>query len=278
MTGCLSIVATPIGCLEDISLRALRILREADAILAEDTRHTRTLCSRHDIRTPLRSMHEHTDESRIEGIVNELVGGAHFALVSDAGTPVVSDPGQYLVTRAAAAGVTIEPIPGPSAVLAALSVAGIPMRRFTFEGFLPRGGKDRREAVARIASSTAATVFFESPYRAHATLEELGSALGPERRIALCRELTKLHEQVLRGTIDEVRAALPNPPKGEITVVVAGDPAVMVEKDVDVPALVAEWKREGLSTKEMTRRLQQEASWKRNRAYRAVLDAIAAES
>lgn len=277
MTGCLSIVATPIGCLEDITLRALRILQEADVILAEDTRHTRTLCNHHGIRTPLRSMHEHTDESRIEDIVQELVEGAHFALVSDAGTPVVSDPGQHLVSLAADAGVVIEPIPGPSAVLAALSVAGIPMRRFTFEGFLPRRGKERRGAIARISESKAATVLFESPYRAHATLEELEEAIGGGRRVALCRELTKMHEQTLRGSVGEVRRLLPNPPKGEITIVVEGDPSVMVEKDVDVSALVSEWKREGLSTKEMTRRLQQEANWRRNRAYRAVLDALAAE-
>lgn len=278
MTGCLSIVATPIGCLEDISLRALRILREADAILAEDTRHTRKLCNHHDIDTPLRSMHEHTDESRIDAIVQQLVDGARFALVSDAGTPVISDPGQYLVTQAAKAGVTIEPIPGPSAVVAALSVAGIPMRRFAFEGFLPRGGKDRREAVARISSSTAATVIFESPFRVHATLGELRDAIGAERQVALCRELTKLHEEVLRGTIDDVLARLPDPPKGEITIVVAADPAIMMEKDVDVRALVAGWKREGLSTKEMTQRLQQETNWRRNRAYRAVLDALSAKT
>jgi len=277
MTGCLSVVATPIGCLEDITLRALRILREADAILAEDTRHTRTLCSKHGIRTPLRSFHEHTDDAKVDLLVEELVAGAHFALVSDAGTPVVSDPGAYFVSRAAAAGVVVEAIPGPSAVLAALCVAGLPVRRFRFEGFLPKSGGEREEALARISQSRITTVIFESPYRIHATLEDLEQVLKDGRRLALCRELTKMHEQTIRGTVKEARAELTNPAKGEITVVIEGASEEPVEKDVDVPALVGTWKGDGLSTKEMTQRLQREAGWKRNKAYRAILEALGAE-
>ncbi|MCZ6806236.1 MAG: 16S rRNA (cytidine(1402)-2'-O)-methyltransferase, partial [Deltaproteobacteria bacterium] len=234
MTGCLSVVATPIGCLEDITLRALRLLREADAILAEDTRHTRTLCSKHGIRTPLRSFHEHTDEAKVDLLVEELVGGAHFALVSDAGTPVVSDPGVYLVSRAAEAGVVVEAIPGPSAVLAALCVAGLPVRRFTFEGFLPKSGREREEALSRILQSGITTVIFESPYRIHTTLEDLERILKDGRRLALCRELTKMHEQTIRGTVEEVRAELSNPARGEITLVIEGASQEPVEKDVDV--------------------------------------------
>ncbi|MDH3199967.1 MAG: 16S rRNA (cytidine(1402)-2'-O)-methyltransferase [Myxococcales bacterium] len=274
MTGCLSVVATPIGCLDDITLRALRILREADAILAEDTRHTRTLCAKHGIRTPLRSFHEHTDDAKVDRLVEELVAGAYFALVSDAGTPVVSDPGAYLVSRAAEAGVVVEAIPGPSAVVAALSVAGLPMHRFTFEGFLPKSGRERVEALSRISRSQVTTVIFESPYRIHATLEDLGQALKDRRRLALCRELTKVHEQTIRGTVEEVRAALAAPAKGEITLVIEGASGEAVENDVDVGTLVVDWKREGLSTKEMTQRLQTEAGWKRNKAYRAVLEAL----
>jgi len=274
MTGCLSVVATPIGCLEDITLRALRILQEADGILAEDTRHTRTLCSKHGIRTPLRSFHEHTDEAKVDLLVEELVAGAHFALVSDAGTPVVSDPGAYLVSRAAAAGVVVEAIPGPSAVLAALCVAGLPVRRFTFEGFLPKSGGEREEALCRISQSRITTVIFESPYRIHATLEDLERTLNDGRRLALCRELTKMHEQTIRGTAEEIRAELANPPKGEITLVIEGASGAPVEKDVDVRALVVAWKGECLSTKEMTQRLQRDAGWKRNKAYRAVLEAL----
>jgi len=272
MSGRLSVVATPIGCLEDITLRALRILREADLILAEDTRHTRTLCSKHGIDTPLRSFHAHTNDDKVDGLVAELASGAHYALVSDAGTPVVSDPGVYLVSRAAHAGVDVDVVPGPSAVLAALSVAGLPVRRFTFEGFLPRGGGDRARSLDRIAQSDVTVVLFESPHRIHGTLDDLEHKLHDERQVALCRELTKMHEQTIRGTIGEVRRELSDPARGEITVVIEGKAPDAPVEDVDLEALVSEWKREGLSTKEMARKLQREFGWKRNVAYQAVLD------
>ena len=274
MSGRLSVVATPIGCLEDITLRALRILREADLILAEDTRHTRTLCSKHDIDTPLRSFHAHTNDDKVDVIISELAAGAHYALVSDAGTPVVSDPGVYLVSHAANAGLEVEVIPGPSAVLAALCVAGLPVRRFVFEGFLPRGGGERTRALDRVAQSTITVVLFESPHRIHATLNDLERVLGGERRIALCRELTKMHEQTIRGTIAKVQSELSDPARGEITVVVEGKPADAPIEDVDLEGLVFEWKREGLSTKEMTQKLQRDFGWKRNVAYQAILDAL----
>ena len=273
MSGRLSVVATPIGCLEDITLRALRILGEADLILAEDTRHTRTLCAKHGISTPLRSFHAHSNDDKVLQIVEELANGAHYALVSDAGTPVVSDPGVYLVSRAAEAGIAVDAIPGPSAVLAALCVAGLPVRRFVFEGFLPRGGGDRRRALQRIAHSEVTVVLFESPHRIHATLEDLERELGSERQIALCRELTKMHEQTIRGTVSEVRGELSNPARGEITVVIEGKAGDAAIEDVDLDALLMEWKREGLSNKEMTQRLQQDLGWKRNRAYQAILEA-----
>lgn len=274
MSGRLSVVATPIGCLEDISLRALRVLGEADLILAEDTRHTRTLCAEHGIDTPMRSFHAHTKDDKVDLIVAELTKGAHYALVSDAGTPVVSDPGVYLVSRAAEAGVDIEAIPGPSAVLAALSVAGLPVRRFVFEGFLPRSGGDRARALDRVAQSDITVVLFESPHRIHATLDDLERKLGGERQIALCRELTKMYEQTIRGTVAEVRSELSDPARGEITVVVEGKSAQAPVQDVDLEGLVSEWKREGLSTKEMSRKLQQDLGWKRNAAYQAILDAL----
>ena len=277
MSGRLSVVATPIGCLEDVTLRALRILREADLILAEDTRHTRTLCAKHGIDTPLRSFHAHSNDHKVDLIVSELVDGAHYALVSDAGTPVVSDPGVYLVSRAADAGVNVEAIPGPSAVLAALCVAGLPVRRFVFEGFLPRGGGDRTRALERVAQSAITVVRFESPHRIHTTLDDLQRALGDDRQIALCRELTKMHEQTIRGTVAEVRSELSDPTRGEITVVIDGRPADAPVEDVDLGALVVEWKREGLSTKEMTQKLQRDLGWKRNAAYQAVLDALKPE-
>lgn len=273
MPGRLSVVATPIGCLEDITLRALRILREADLILAEDTRHSRTLCSKHGVETPLRSFHAHSTEDKVDLIVGELVDGAHYALVSDAGTPVVSDPGVYLVARAARAGVEVEAIPGPSAVLAALSVAGLPVRRFVFEGFLPRGGGDRTRALDRVAKSESTVVLFESPHRIHATLDDLEVVLDGERQIAICRELTKMHEQTIRGSVEDARRELSNPARGEITVVIEGKRADAPIEDVDIDALVSGWKREGLSTKEMSRKLQTDLGWKRNAAYQAVLDA-----
>ena len=280
MAGCLSVVATPIGCLEDITLRALRVLNDADLILAEDTRRTRALCTRHGIRTPLRSLHAHTREEKIETLVRELASGAHFALVSDAGTPLVSDPGAHLVARAAEAGVVVESIPGPSAVMAALSVAGLPASRFNFEGFLPRSQRHRTDALQRIAQSPTTTVVFESPFRIHGTLSELRQILGPERRVVLCRELTKLHEQTLRGTVDEVREALSDPVKGEITMVIEGDrggPSDPSDEGIDVEALIADWRRDGLTPKEMTQRLQHQVGWKRNKAYRAVLEALKGE-
>lgn len=273
MPGRLSIVATPIGCLEDITLRALRVLREADFILAEDTRHTRTLCDKHEIDTPLRSFHAHSAVAKLDSVIDALASGAHYALVSDAGTPLVSDPGAELVARAAAAGVSVEAIPGPSAALAALCVAGLPVRRFTFEGFIARGGKDRRDALERIARSDGTTVLFESPHRVRRTLRELEELLGPERRVAVCRELTKLHEEVLRGTLSEARKALPDSPKGEITLVIEGKKASAPIEEVDVAALVERWRAEGLTAKAMTKRLQEDYGWKRNLAYRAILEA-----
>jgi len=271
------VVATPIGCLEDITLRALRILRKADLILAEDTRHTRTLCSKHGIDTPLRSFHAHSNDDKVDSIVGELAKGAHYALVSDAGTPVVSDPGVYLVARAARAGIDVEAIPGPSAVLAALCVAGLPVRRFVFEGFLPRGGGDRSRALERIAGSEIAVVVFESPHRIHATLDDLERELGSKRQVALCRELTKMHEQTIRGTVSEVRSELSDPARGEITLVIEGKAADTPIEDIDLDALVGKWKREGLSTKEMSQRLQQDLGWKRNLAYQAILDVLKQE-
>lgn len=275
MSGRLSLVATPIGCLEDITLRALRILREVDLILAEDTRHTRILCTRHGIDTRMRSFHAHTSDDKVDRLILALSRGAHYALVSDAGTPVVSDPGAYLVSRAAAAGITVEAIPGPSAVLAALCVSGLPVDRFAFEGFLPRSGKDRAEALNRLTTYDCAVVLFESPHRIRATLAELGPYVGFKRRIAVCRELTKVHEQILRGTISEVQQALHDPVKGEITVVIEGKRLEAEVRDVDVGRLVVEWHEEGLSTKEMAQRLKEELGWKRSVAYQAVLDALA---
>ncbi len=232
-------VATPIGNLEDLTLRALRVLREADAILAEDTRQTKKLCARHGVATPLRAFHAHTPDPKVDAIVEELAAGAHLALVTDAGTPLVSDPGARLVERASDAGVSVVPIPGPSAPLAALAACGLRVASFRFVGFLPRTGAKRRAALEELVASPDATVIFEAPPRLPRLLTDLRDALGPARRAAVCRELTKLHEEIARGSLEELAARYAEAPRGEITVVVEGAGEV-APAPVDLEALAQE--------------------------------------
>lgn len=224
--GTLYVVATPIGNLGDITLRALDVLRSVAVVAAEDTRLTRRIWARHGLDTPLVSHHAHSGSGRVRELLERLEAGADVALVSDAGTPLVSDPGAELVAGWAALGGRVEAIPGPSAVLAALAVSGIPAPRWGFEGFLPRGGRERRERIARLAADDRATVLFESPRRTPATLRDLAAACGSDRPAAVCRELTKRHEEVRRGTLGELAAALAGEGlRGEVSIVVAGAPA-----------------------------------------------------
>lgn len=221
--GRLFVVATPIGNMEDISLRALRILREVELVLAEDTRHSKTLLAHHGIGTPLASLHAHTPDARVAARADELAQGRRYALVSDAGTPLVSDPGRALVQACVARGVTVEAVPGASALLSALCVAGLHADRFRFVGFLARSGKRRRQELAAIAHDSASTVLYEAPNRLADTLRELCDICGDSRRAAVCRELTKLHEEVRRGGLQELAehfAAVPA--RGEICVVIEG--------------------------------------------------------
>ena len=217
----LYVVATPIGNLRDISFRALATLAAADAVIAEDTRVTKTLLAHYGISTPLVAYHEHNAAVMRPHLLARLESGASLALVSDAGTPLVSDPGFKLVADAAAAGVNVVAIPGPSAVLAALVVAGLPTDRFFFEGFLPPRSAARRQRIAELASIPGTLVFFESPRRLAETLEDLHAVLGG-RDAAIARELTKHFETVRRGTLAELAAALAkeDPPKGEIVLLV----------------------------------------------------------
>jgi 16S rRNA (cytidine1402-2'-O)-methyltransferase len=225
--GTLFVVATPIGNLGDISLRALEVLRSVAVVAAEDTRHTRRLWTRHGIETPLVSLHAHSAGSRIRELLERLVSGEDVALVSDAGTPLVSDPGEALVAAWVGSAGRVVPIPGPSAVLAALVASGIPAPRWGFEGFLPRRGAERRARLLRIAGDDRATVLFEAPGRVAATLRDLASACGEGRAAALCRELTKLHEEVWRGALGELAArAAADAPRGEVTIVMAGAEAL----------------------------------------------------
>ena len=218
MPGTLFVVATPIGNLEDITVRALRVLREVAVIAAEDTRRTSHLLARHAIATPTTSLHEHNEGAKSASLIARLQRGESIALVSDAGTPAVSDPGGVLIRAAIDAGVRVEPIPGPSAVLAALSASGLPMSSFTFLGFPPTRSKDRKSWFKRLAEVRGTIIFFEAPHRIKATLGELARLVG-DCEAAICRELTKIHETFVRGPISMISME-PLEERGEFTVVV----------------------------------------------------------
>jgi 16S rRNA (cytidine1402-2'-O)-methyltransferase len=250
--GKLYLCATPIGNLEDITLRALATLREVDLVAAEDTRRTRRLFSRHDIHTPLLSYREENRESAGTKIVERLEAGADVALVSDAGTPGISDPGHHLVTLCLERGITVEAVPGPNAAISALVISGLPTTRFSFEGFLPRKPGARRKVLSALAGDVRTLIFYESPNRLVATLEDIREVLG-DRPAAIARELTKKFEEVMRGPVSELLERLESRQvKGEVVLVVGGAPAP-AEADVDREAMVDEvlrLKGTGLSLKE----------------------------
>jgi 16S rRNA (cytidine1402-2'-O)-methyltransferase len=220
--GRLYVCGTPIGNLEDVTLRLLRVLGEVDRIAAEDTRRTLKLLSHHGIHTRLISCHQANEHARVPELIALMQGGEQIALVTDAGMPGISDPGFLLVEACVREGIPVESVPGPSAVTAALAIAGLPTARFAFEGFLPRKQGERKRRLEAAGAEDRTLVFFESPERIRRTLEEIREVLG-ERRIAVARELTKLHEEVLRGTVSEVIEAIgPRHLKGEIAVLVEG--------------------------------------------------------
>ena len=218
--GVLYIVATPIGNLEDITLRAIRVLKEADVIAAEDTRHTQKLLSKFDIHTPLTSYHDHNKEEKAPVLVARLLEGKNVALVSDAGTPGISDPGYFLINLAVDQNIPVVPIPGATAAIAALSVSGLPTDRFVFEGFLPSKHTARMKRLTELAKEERTLIFYEAPHRIMQALEDMQTVLG-DRKAVLTRELTKVHEQVLRGRIPDVRRQLEaGSMKGEFTIIV----------------------------------------------------------
>jgi len=276
----LFLVSTPIGNLGDLSPRAADTLRTVSRVLAEDTRRTRVLTERVGSLAPLVSLHAHNESERTAQVLGWLEAGEDLALVSDAGTPLMSDPGARVVRAALESGHRVVPIPGPSAILAALTASGLAGDRFAFLGFAPRKGGERREMLARVAGSPETTVLFESPQRLGDLLDALADACGPDRPAAVARELTKLHEEVVRGTLQEVRAYYrQHPPKGEVTVVVA--PAVESEAkaaDADLEAearglaarLLAEGMKPSAAAKELTARL----ALARNDAYRVVQESL----
>ena len=270
MTARLFVVATPIGNLADITLRALRVLGEVDVIAAEDTRTTRKLLAHHGIRTPLVSYHEHNEAVRTPELLERIRGGASVALVSEAGTPSISDPGYRLVKEAVGAGLPVEAVPGPSALLAAVVVSGLPSDAFVFEGFLPRRQTERRRRLEGLAAEPRTLVFFEAPHRLDRCLTDLLEILG-DRRTALCRELTKLHEEVRRGLLSELMASLQrNPVKGEIVLVVEGATAAVPDLEAAVHE-ANERVRGGQSTREATRAVAAERGVARRALYDRVL-------
>jgi 16S rRNA (cytidine1402-2'-O)-methyltransferase len=272
--GKLTVCATPIGNLEDASPRLARALAEADLVACEDTRQTRKLLAHLGVQARMISYHEVGERERAEQVADRVAAGARVALVTDAGMPGVSDPGYLLVAACLARGLRVEVVPGPSAVLAALVVSGLPTDRFCFEGFLPRraGARDRR--LAELAAEPRTMVLFEAPHRVLATLAAMAEAFGPERPCAVVRELTKVHEEVLRGSLAEVRGRLEAAgPRGELTLVVAGAPAAATTPAADLVAEVAELVAGGASTRDAIAAVARSSGTPRRAVYQAVLAA-----
>ena len=271
MAGKLYLVGTPIGNLGDISPRALRTLREADFIAAEDTRVTLRLLNHFDIKKPLVSYYEHNAKRSGVKILERILAGESCALVTDAGMPSVSDPGEDLAVRCAEAGVEISAVPGPSAAVTALALSALPSGRFTFEGFLSTSGRSRREHLESLKGERRTMIFYEAPHKLRRTLADLRDAFGAERLAALCREMTKLHEEVIRTTLGEAAELYTeeNPPRGEFAIVIAGAPedaagAVTPEAAL---ALVNEYRAGGMSLKEACRHAAEKTGLKKNELY-----------
>lgn len=270
----LYLVGTPIGNLEDITFRALRVLKQADVIAAEDTRHTGKLLQHFQIKTPQVSYHDHNTQQRIPQLVQRLEAGETIALVTDAGMPGISDPGYELVCACAEADITVVPIPGPSAVVAAVAAAGLPCDRFTFEGFLPAKGKSRKARIAALTTETRTAVFYESPHRLVKTLNEIEAALGGDRDVVLARELTKRYEEFWRGSLkDAIAHYKTTPPKGEFTLLIA--PASLVSNPLSTDDIIAELKNllaQGQSRTEASRNLAQRCDKSKREIYQISLE------
>lgn len=273
--GRLVLVATPIGNLGDLTPRAVDVLREADVIAAEDTRRTRGLLTHAGVPAAgrLRSVHGHNERARARELVAAVAGGATVAVVTDAGMPGISDPGAQLVRACLDAGLAVEVVPGASAVLAALVLSGLPTDRFVFEGFLPRKGGARTARLEELRNETPTIVCFEAPGRVAATLADLEAVCGPDRRVAVARELTKLHEEVWRGSLGAAVAQYTKAaPRGEVVIVVEGRVSDQDEPDDDtVAAAAVDELREGRSTREAADRISDRLGISRRRAYDAVL-------
>ena len=274
MAGMLYLVPTPIGNLGDISIRCRETLEKADFIAAEDTRVTLKLLNHLGIKKSLVSYFEHNKAFKGDKIVERILAGETCALVSDAGSPAISDPGEDLVRQCAEAGIVVCAIPGPCAAITALSISGQATGRFCFEGFLSTAKKSRREHLESLKKETRTMIFYEAPHKLLGTLEDLRDAFGPQRPISLCRELTKLHEEVVRTTLGQaVEAYTSEPPKGEFVLVVAGAPAEEKEtaSETDAAKRVAELMATGLSRKDAVKQAAKELNLPKNVVYDAAL-------
>lgn len=272
--GTLYVVGTPIGNLEDMTFRGLKVLHGVDLIAAEDTRHTGKLLQHFQVKTPQVSYHEHNRSSRIPELLSQLQLGKNIALVSDAGMPGISDPGYELVKACIESGITVVPIPGASAVVTALSAAGLPTDKFVFEGFLPAKSQQRRSHLERLQIEYRTIIFYESPYRLRETLQDLAGIFGGDRSIAIARELTKLYEQFWRGTLAQAcEYYAEREPVGEFTLVVAGatptSKAQLTEEELK--AELTQLLLQGMSRSQASRQLAEEISVPRRQLYQLAL-------
>jgi 16S rRNA (cytidine1402-2'-O)-methyltransferase len=271
--GSLYIVSTPIGNLQDITLRAIDILKRVDVILAEDTRHSRHLLMHHDIHTRLVSYHEHNEARATESALARLREGHDVALISDAGTPLLSDPGSRLVGAAVEAGIPVVPIPGPSALLAAVVTSALSSDRFTFFGFLARKGREREEALRDLSSIPHTAVLYEAPTRVADTLAELAERGAGARRVSVARELTKQFEEIRRGTVSDLAAYYESsPPRGEVVIVIEGHAPLPLAED-ELRTRARALKAAGLSARDVAATLAREDGAPRNLAYRLAQEA-----
>lgn len=270
----LYICATPIGNLEDITLRALRILREVDAIYAEDTRHTLGLLNHYEIKKPLISCHEHNEAHRAEEICERLEAGEKIAYVSDAGTPLISDPGARIVAECVQRGLEFTVLPGASAATTALILSGLSSDAFYFVGFLPRTGSARKQKIDEIAKIPGTLILYESPNRVSATLSDLVNGMGGERQCALVREMTKLHEEAVRGTLTELSERfMETPPRGECVIVVAGaDPEEKTSASPEeIARVIADMRDSGMKPRAVAKEIAQRFNVSANEAYELVI-------
>ncbi len=272
MPGILYIVPTPIGNLEDITLRALRVLKEVELIAAEDTRHTRNLLAHFGIKTAVTSYHEHNEREKARSLIERLKSGASIALVSDAGTPAISDPGYRIVVDAIEAGLQVIPLPGASALTTALSASGLPTDRFLFEGFLPAKPQERKVKLQALRSETATLVFYEAPHRLTDSLADMLKIFG-DREIAMARELTKVHEEFRRGKLSEIVGPLDDHEiKGELVIVVQGATGEAVISDAELQVTIRQLRGEGMGVKEIAELLGERYGLAKKHVYRLALE------